>query len=468
MAPITADDVVLDWLIAAFNTLDKPTVHFMGGYGVDKIAEAFPSVDFIFNPDWSRTGSGDSMLGISFEENSAIYLCYADTVFAPEVIADLASATGDIVVGIDSEWRTRYEGRDDHDLETAEKIVVRDGMATELGRQIPVDAADGEFTGLIKLSPAVTETLVEVKNTLGEAEESTDVPTVLTELLNRKLDIHTFDISGRWAELNESQDLARFVMRSKADTLEALRPLVKRSVINPTISFTAGAWNERPQGILEDISSKFPNMLLAIRSSANAEDGWASSHAGEFLTNLNVSSDDHTSLSNAIVQVFDSYGTPNSNDQLLVQEMVTDVDCHGVVTTRTMQTGAPYYTINYDDSSGDTTTVTSGNSANLKTVIMYRESTVANSGLPSQISPILPAVEELERLVGHDAVDIEFAIEQNGTIHILQIRPLTMVEVQETKNWDRHIADEFTFMRQQIEVLNCWTSAKVGHISGLK
>ncbi len=107
----SSNQVVLDWIIAAFKQVGKFEVHFMGGYGVDQIAEEFPTVDIIFNPDWSRTGSGDSMLRAPFDPESDNYVCYGDTVISPDAVRLLADTQGDVVIGVDSGWQSRYEAR---------------------------------------------------------------------------------------------------------------------------------------------------------------------------------------------------------------------------------------------------------------------------------------------------------------------------------------------------------------------
>ena len=80
----------------------------MGGYGVDKIAAEFPDVDFSFNPNWNRTGSGNSMLRAPFDPESINYMCYSDTVVSPDAVTTLASSPGEVVVAVDTSWQDRY------------------------------------------------------------------------------------------------------------------------------------------------------------------------------------------------------------------------------------------------------------------------------------------------------------------------------------------------------------------------
>ena len=60
-------------------------------------------------------------------------------------------------------------------------------------------------------------------------------------------------------------------------------------------------------------------------------------------------------------KVISSYGKRVDNrDEILIQRMIDDVSMSGVVFTHELNHGSPYYVINYDDVSGLTDTVTSG------------------------------------------------------------------------------------------------------------
>jgi hypothetical protein len=98
----------------------------------------------------------------------------------------------------------------------------------------------------------------------------------------------------------------------------------------------------------------------------------------------------------------------------------------GVTFTRTLTHGAPYYVINYDDSTASTDSVTSGAGRLLRTLFVRRSHRTDVSRLDSRIATVLEAIAELEDLVGYTSLDIEFALDRAGVVHILQLRPITV------------------------------------------
>ncbi len=213
---------------------------------------------------------------------------------------------------------------------------------------------------------------------------------------------------------------------------EVLKRLQKNAFPVPKmIYFNVSSWEKNFEEITLTIQNNFKNKKLAIRSSSQSEDTSENSMAGAFDSHLNIQANNLDELRKAIKGVIDSYDN-NPNNQVLIQIMVENVAMSGVVMTKVLDDGSPYYVINFDDSSGLTDTVTSGTAIN-KTVYIYNG--VKNEHFDSPyLKIVLNLVKKIEKKAPITPMDIEFAVDKNSKAHLLQVRKITTVS-----NWDTKI-----------------------------
>ena len=423
LVTINDNQRVLDWILASFSPLQEPACYFVGGYLAGAIASRYPNIRFFFNPDWATTGPARSLSLAPLATDAATYIAYSDVLFRPSAVERLHSVQADIVVTVDSEWRSRYEGRSQSDLDGAEKIQLSGTQVLDIGKHIPINTASAEFCGLMKLSPDAARQLKGAigSDTLGPRA---GLPEVIRPLLQAGLTCAAVDVQGDWAELNAPQDLARFVLGTKAESLERLRPLLKSGEICGQVRFTHLEWKCDPRQVILAIQAAFEGISLIVRSSALSEDGWQESAAGAHRSVLDVPSDDAAAVRTAVEEVIAAYRPAHNGNQVLVQPMLKDVVMSGVVMTRTPTLGAPYLIINYD-LTDQTDTVTSGAGKNVRTLFLHRGDCLP-PGRYGQLSRIIQIVEETEGLVGHDSLDIEFALTADQVGHLLQVRPIAV------------------------------------------
>jgi len=235
---------------------------------------------------------------------------------------------------------------------------------------------------------------------------------------------------------------------SKGKTLEQVLPLVTLFKVPKLIVIDVDKFLLAADELVDCVRATFPNQKLVIRSSASDEDGTQNALAGEYDSVLNVSSSDPEAIRRGIETVISSYtrkGPRLGGDEVIVQEMVLNTSMSGVVFTHDLNTGAPYYVVNYDDVSGLTNTVTSGGGeyAN-RTLYIHRES--SRSLRSERFQRLMHAVQELEAVMGSQFLDVEFALGQDLTPYLLQVRAITT-----QPNWNRAVAKRINLALEGIQ-----------------
>ncbi|MCB0318436.1 MAG: hypothetical protein KDD56_06740, partial [Bdellovibrionales bacterium] len=212
-------------------------------------------------------------------------------------------------------------------------------------------------------------------------------------------------------------------LKSKAETLSELKPILKSGEVAPLVYADVVSWEEDSEACIDLIQAKLKGKTVIVRSSAKAEDKSSESLAGAFLSIPFVDVSNRSELRNAVEKVISSYDDKKSSkDQFFVQEQVSEILLSGVVFTRDIDTCSPYYIVNYDDSTGSTDSVTSGQGKDLKTYLRFRSS--PKKILDKRLEKLFICLKEIEEIYNRDDLDIEFAIDKNQTVFILQVRPI--------------------------------------------
>lgn len=421
---------VIDWLLHA-TTSKMPNVHFVGGYKIDSVKQRYPDFNYYINVDWQVTQSAYSFLQVDLADKNRSLVSYSDILFRRSLVDAMVESQADICVAVDSLWRTRYAGRTRSDLRRCEKVCLYGESITRLGPDIPSNLASAEFVGCVHFGPRAVQYLQEFRVDLQQRFQKGHLSDLVEALRCQGMSVQAVDVQGDWAELNEPQDLAHFVLGTKAQTLRRLRRMVRLSRIEDQVSFTVAQWQEIPDSLIGTIQQSFPKQHLVIRSSALSEDGFVNSNAGAYTSLLNIDGSNASNLREAIEYVIASYDT-NPDNQVLVQPMLEKVLASGVVFTRSLSSGAPYYIVNYDDVSGSTESITSGASHDHKTLMIRRDASSQSPNIPDRLHSLLPALREIESLLGYDSLDVEFAITTDAGLHILQVRPIAV----DHSKWD--------------------------------
>ena len=205
---------------------------------------------------------------------------------------------------------------------------------------------------------------------------------------------------------------------NKALTLKKLK--CKNALIPKLIIIEANDFNKKKDKIVYQIINYFNKKdLLIVRSSSLEEDKNTKSNAGKFESVINIPNK-KKELEYAITRVFNSYKKKKKNSILFIQEMISDCDFSGVITTCNLSNQAPYYVINYFDGK-DTTATTSGKS-NTKNYFQFKYNSEIGD---KKFKKVIKLAKELEKTFKNNYLDIEFGVKKEK-IFLFQVRPIAI------------------------------------------
>lgn len=214
---------------------------------------------------------------------------------------------------------------------------------------------------------------------------------------------------------------------TKAGTLNSLRDILKTALIPDSFFFTVREWELDRVGCLNQIKDKIRNNNLIVRSSCKKEDTDSTTNAGQFLSIPNISLDQ---LERSVERVIASYISPEPDDEILVQNMLSEVTYSGVAFSHDPNTCSPYRVINWTESR-DTSLITGGFTGR-----MWKQAALSPTKPPKLLKPVVNLIDELLSIFKNRPLDIEFAITMDGDqecLWLLQVRQLILPQKPESE-----------------------------------
>lgn len=450
---VTLERRVLDWQLDAFAAL-APEVSFVGGYDIEQVMRHFPKLAYHFNAEWQETGSVaslalalDSLTDLT-EGRRDLYVAYSDILLRPELVQDLADMPPErVAVAIDV-------------------LAAADERGAKRPETISLDGVTREFVGLLRVPAQRVPAFRSQALALARDMRRYHLSRLLAELASRpEWRPASVYAAGHWAHAEHGRSVARFVLGSKAATLDRLQKRLKYSKILPLAYFTRTTYMTEREATLRYLVERFGTQgLLIVRSSATDEDGFARANAGRYHSELNVSPT-LEGLGRAVDMVFQSYASNDPLDEVLVQRQLEGVRASGVMFTRTLEAGAPYRVINYTEGS-DTTAITAGASREgVKLYVSRMASAAALERLPQLGRRLVQSADEIEACVCHDALDIEFALDADDQLVTLQVRPLMVSDAHQDRGRDEDVADTLDGIHEALRQLTPPPLGQVGRLT---
>jgi len=406
---INNGDFLLQHNVSLIRSLGIKRISYIGDYHLEKVIETAPGISV-----YRGSGEFQSLVevlkfGIS-DYSSNLLIVRSDIILNSDLISRVLQEESDVTLGVGNQSiLTDFEKNMLSEIEGSRQFFLGISFIKSI---IPPDVLRQVLLGMLDLDNG------------------------------NKFSVSKVDVSSDFETIYPPSQQSRALFGNKAATLENFTPLISGSIIPKIYIVSRDSWLSMREQVILEITDCFTGAVVA-RSSSSAEDSWSSSCAGEFVSILNIDIRDKKKLATSIDQVFDSYPDADllGND-VLIQSFVSNVMTSGVVFTRGLENSSPYYYITFDDKTGRTDTVTSGETNNINTMILYREAIGSYPRLKQWQIDLITSIREIETVAGHDAVDIEFAVDADGKVNILQIRPIVKA------SYDSKVFSDIDFRRE--------------------
>jgi hypothetical protein len=329
-----------------------------------------------------------------------IFACYADLLFFPSLISDMDKNRINVVT--DSTCPSKNIRSD------FERVVYTSGEADEF-----VGFIGGKLKGLKTLFPP---------HCYGSLSDA--IPKQLLSKQQFNQGINCIEAKGLWLHLENYERLPSFFFGSKGEVIQQLELSKEFSIpLSRVISYEDLQSNDKLRDIVDFFRTN-EILTLIVRSSTQNEDQLDSSNAGRYLSvpNIEVRID---ALKEAALAVFGSYDLLAPNSIVLVQHQISEYSQIGVLTTRCVGSLRPYFVIEVSNDKS-ISAITAGEEVTRRTLFIRRdsESREIESNFGSTVSELIKQSVLLEKKFNYPSLDIEFLINLQNEILILQVRPL--------------------------------------------
>ena len=183
--------------------------------------QKFPSMGITYVNDLDHNEHdilGSLLVAKNYIQDDVI-ITYSDILFDETILAQIIQQKCDIGIAIDMNWKEAYQSRTLHPLTEAENVLLSDNKnILKIQKNIKShEGRVGEFLGFVKLSSHGSKIITNkfeylLANHTGTFHNATSLKKAYTtdfiqELVNSKIIVTPIFISGKWCEIDTSQDL---------------------------------------------------------------------------------------------------------------------------------------------------------------------------------------------------------------------------------------------------------------------
>lgn len=200
---------LIEWQLSSLRESGVSPIGIVTGYKSDYL-NGFGDTR-IHNDKWSRTNMVESLLcADTWLSSDTCIVSYSDILYQNSAVIDLQSCDDDVAIAYDPNWLKLWSKRFVDPLSDAESFSLNEhGYLTSIGSKCTsIDGIQGQFMGLIKITPVGWRSLKKVITSQAESVRSSlQVTGLLSELVKSELGkVACIPYFDTWMEIDSATD----------------------------------------------------------------------------------------------------------------------------------------------------------------------------------------------------------------------------------------------------------------------
>ncbi|WP_298016975.1 phosphocholine cytidylyltransferase family protein [uncultured Castellaniella sp.] len=204
---------LLDRQLDALRTAGVEDIGIVTGYRREMLADR-GSREF-HNPRWAQTNMVASLAcAEDWLSQAPCIISYSDIFYGSEAVSSLMASPADLAITYDPDWLDIWQRRFTDPLSDAETFRLHpDGTLMEIGsKPDSVQAVQGQYMGLLRISPAGWAEISRIRKDLPAAERDRMHMTGTLQAIIQagRMPIEAVPYRGTWGEVDSETDLRAY------------------------------------------------------------------------------------------------------------------------------------------------------------------------------------------------------------------------------------------------------------------
>ena len=209
---------ILSRQVKFLKNLKIKNIRIIRGYKKNYIK--FKSVNYVENKNFKKSEQLSSLFCAEKFLKGNIIILFSDIIYEEKILKKILKfKNGDIILGVDRNWKKRYRFRYDHPVEQADKVSISNkNQINMIGKKLNLKKTKAEFLGILKLSNNGCKIFKECFKLIPKHQvKKMQVHNFLNFLIKKNFKINACSVNGKYMEIDTYNDfkLAKKMFKKK-------------------------------------------------------------------------------------------------------------------------------------------------------------------------------------------------------------------------------------------------------------